>query len=60
MAVPKQRQTSSRGKRRRGGHRKLKMQNLVTCPRCQAKIQPHRACPECGYYKKVNVGFINF
>jgi len=51
MAVPKQRQTSSRGKRRRGGHKKIQAKKLVKCSNCQQNILPHKACPYCGYYR---------
>ncbi len=51
MAVPKQRQTSSRGKRRRGGHRKIKAINLVKCSNCGQAIKAHQLCPYCGQYK---------
>ncbi|HHX58283.1 MAG TPA: 50S ribosomal protein L32 [Candidatus Moranbacteria bacterium] len=51
MAVPKQRHNSSRGKRRRGGHRKLEKKNLVKCSQCNQAIQMHRMCSFCGYYK---------
>jgi large subunit ribosomal protein L32 len=51
MAVPKQRQTSSRGKRRRAGHKKIQAKNFVKCSHCGKEILPHRACPYCGYYK---------
>ncbi len=50
MAVPKQRQNSSRSKRRRGGHRKLEKKKLVKCANCQQLIQPHHLCSFCGYY----------
>jgi len=51
MPVPKQRHNSSRGKRRRAGHKKLQAKNLVICSNCSNKIIPHKACPKCGYYK---------
>jgi large subunit ribosomal protein L32 len=51
MAVPKQRQTRSRTRRRRGGHDKVQMKKLITCTNCQKEILPHRACSHCGYYK---------
>jgi len=24
---------------------------LTTCTNCKAKIESHKACPKCGYYK---------
>ncbi len=50
MAVPKRRTSKSRkGKRR--SHKALKVQSLSLCPKCGSPMLPHRACPECGYYK---------
>jgi large subunit ribosomal protein L32 len=51
MAVPKQRQTSGRGKRRRGGHQSLKKTNLVKCTNCNQSIPSHKVCSYCGHYK---------
>ena len=51
MAVPKQRHNSSRGKRRRAGHKKLEAQSLIPCKSCKKEIVPHRLCPYCGTYK---------
>lgn len=51
MAVPKKRHNSSRGKRRRGGHRKIAKKSLTKCSQCGQAVQTHRMCPFCGYYK---------
>ena len=54
MAVPKQRQNSARkGRRRAGQLNKTHNTNIQTvkCSNCDAKIAPHRVCPECGHYK---------
>ncbi len=51
MAVPKQRQTRSRTRRRRGGHNKLQEKRLVVCTNCNKDILPHTACTYCGFYK---------
>lgn len=32
-------------------HLKKELPGVVTCPKCGAPIQPHRACTECGNYK---------
>ncbi len=55
MAVPKQRQTRSRTRRRRGGHTKVQTKQLILCSNCKKEILPHRACPYCGYYKEKKV-----
>ena len=55
MAVPKQRQNKSRGRRRRAGHKKVTQQNLVICSNCSQSILPHKVCPNCGFYKGTEV-----
>ena len=50
MAIPKKRNSSTRGKKRRT-HWKLYKAALITCPNCGAKMKMHNVCPECGYYK---------
>jgi large subunit ribosomal protein L32 len=50
MAVPKRRTSKSRRDRRRASNWKLTVPNLVECPQCHEKKQPHHACPACGYY----------
>ncbi|HHW19099.1 MAG TPA: 50S ribosomal protein L32 [Firmicutes bacterium] len=54
MAVPKKKKSPSRRDMRRA-HWKLEAPTLVECPHCHALIMPHRVCPECGYYKGVEV-----
>jgi large subunit ribosomal protein L32 len=54
MALPGHRHTSS-SKRRRGSHFALKRNNLVSCPKCEEIILPHRACPKCGTYKGMEI-----
>ncbi len=51
MQAPKQRQNSSRTRRRRGGHGIMKKQESVVCKSCSKKIVSHRVCPYCGAYK---------
>lgn len=50
MAVPKRRQSSTRGKKRRS-HDALTLPNPSACPQCGEPKMPHRVCPSCGYYK---------
>ena len=50
MSVPKKRMTSS-AKKQRASHFAIKKQNLVKCNNCQSALLPHRACPQCGWYK---------
>lgn len=55
MPVPKQRHNTARKGRRRAGQ-VIKIKSItkvqsVKCSNCDTKIMPHRACPECGFYK---------
>ena len=54
MAVPFRR-TSKTKKRMRRTHLKKVANTTVTCPKCGAAIQPHRACTSCGFYKGKDV-----
>ena len=54
MAEPKKRLTSSRSGKRRSQLR-LKTKILATCPKCKSPVLPHRVCPNCGYYKGVDL-----
>jgi len=50
MPLPKRRHSSSRqGKRRT--HWKAVPPNVSECSNCHQPKLPHRACPNCGYYK---------
>lgn len=49
MAVPK-RKTSKSVRDKRRSHDRLKMTNIVLCPRCHSKKIAHRVCESCGYY----------
>ncbi|MBN1168777.1 50S ribosomal protein L32 [Candidatus Woesebacteria bacterium] len=51
MPVPKKRHPKGRTRRRRGGHKKIKLPNLVVCKSCKKLKEPHVACPYCGNYK---------
>ena len=50
MALPKHKQSKSRGAKRRT-HWKLSTPAVMECPNCNQPKLPHRACPNCGYYK---------
>jgi len=39
----------------RRGHIKIPESALSECTNCHALIRPHRVCPECGFYKGVEV-----
>jgi large subunit ribosomal protein L32 len=51
MVVPTKKLSKSRYKKRRFQKDKLEKLNLQRCQNCNALILPHRACPECGFYK---------
>jgi len=50
MALPKRRQSKARGRKRRT-HYKSAPVNYANCPQCGSTKLPHRACPNCGYYR---------
>jgi large subunit ribosomal protein L32 len=54
MAVPKQKHTKSRRDKRRANIF-LKSPTLAVCPKCGKPVLPHTVCPNCGYYKGVEV-----
>ncbi len=49
MAVPKRRQSKSRGRKRRS-HNAVKPRQLSRCTQCGTAIPTHVACWNCGYY----------
>jgi large subunit ribosomal protein L32 len=51
MAVPKFKTSSARTKRRRSVNMKLVAPTLVECKNCGNKVQLHRVCPKCGFYR---------
>ncbi|MFO7748487.1 MAG: 50S ribosomal protein L32 [Desulfobacteraceae bacterium] len=54
MAVPKQKISKSRGRKRRT-HQTVSAPTITVCPECQESKLPHRACPDCGAYRSRNV-----
>jgi len=52
MAVPKQRQNSSRTRRRRNHNiKKLHTKETVACHACGEQKIAHRICDKCGVYR---------
>ncbi|MDT3697954.1 MAG: 50S ribosomal protein L32 [Thermincola sp.] len=58
MGVPKRRQSKTRTAMRRA-QQKLTAPGYISCPQCHEPKQPHRVCPECGYYKDKEVIAVN-
>ncbi len=50
MAVPKCKVSKQR-RNTRFANWKLSEMNLVECKQCHTLIEPHKVCPNCGYYK---------
>ena len=50
MAHPK-RKTSKQRKHKRRTHKKATAPAITTCQNCNATVELHRVCPECGHYK---------
>ena len=50
MALPKKRQSKARGRKRRT-HYKSTTVAITICTQCGSTKIPHRACPNCGYYR---------
>lgn len=53
MALPKRKTSSSKSRKRRT-HYSLSLPGASFCPECNEMKPPHRACPNCGYYKGRN------
>ncbi len=50
MALPKRRHSRARSRKRRT-HYKMSIPGSSLCVNCGEVTYPHRACPNCGYYK---------
>ena len=50
MALPKRRQSKTRGRKRRT-HYKSASTSIMKCPQCSETKMTHRACANCGYYR---------
>lgn len=55
MAVPKRKVSKARRDKRRSAVWKLNAPALSRCSNCGELIAPHKVCPECGFYKGVQV-----
>jgi len=55
MAVPKRKISKARRDKRRSSVWKLDPPALCRCTNCGELIAPHKVCPECGFYKGVQV-----
>ncbi|MDR1929149.1 MAG: 50S ribosomal protein L32 [Treponema sp.] len=51
MAVPRAKTSKARTRRRQSINMKLTVPNLVECSGCGNKVQLHRVCPKCGFYR---------
>ena len=51
MAVPQQKKSKAKRDSRRAQHDKISLPHVAICDNCGADVLPHRACPECGWYK---------
>lgn len=54
MAVPK-RKISRTNRDKRRTHDRIKIVNIVECPRCHSKKLAHHVCLSCGYYKNTEI-----
>ncbi|MCD8491770.1 MAG: 50S ribosomal protein L32 [Geovibrio sp.] len=54
MGVPKKK-TTRRKKGHRRSHHHATAHSFGKCENCGELKLPHRVCPSCGYYKKVQV-----
>ena len=56
MANLTRKTSKSKSRSRRASNMKLKQRlNLTECSNCHQKKQPHRVCPNCGFYDGRNV-----
>ena len=51
MAVPRAKTSKARTRRRKTINMKLSAAAMVDCSGCGNKVQLHRACPKCGFYR---------
>ncbi|MDR2516858.1 MAG: 50S ribosomal protein L32 [Spirochaetaceae bacterium] len=51
MAVPRAKTSKARTRRRQTLNMRLTERTLVKCGSCGNKVQLHRVCPKCGFYR---------
>ncbi|MBI9102251.1 MAG: 50S ribosomal protein L32 [Spirochaetales bacterium] len=51
MAVPKNKASKARTRRRKAINSQLKVTTFIECNNCGNSVVPHRVCPKCGFYK---------
>ncbi len=51
MAVPKNKTSKARSRRRRAINMKLSVKTMIECPNCGNRVLLHRVCPKCGFYR---------
>jgi len=51
MAVPRNKTSKARTSRRQTLNMKLSAPSLIACSTCGNKVQLHRVCPKCGFYR---------
>ncbi len=56
MGVPKFRSPRKNVRNRRAQWRaRFKTPTITECPHCHEPMLPHRVCPECGYYRGMEI-----
>ncbi|MFC2821829.1 MAG: 50S ribosomal protein L32 [Sphaerochaeta sp.] len=55
MATPKYKTSKAKAASRKASNMRLQAPTLSKCTKCGQLILPHRVCPQCGYYKGVQV-----
>lgn len=51
MAVPKEKPSKARTRRRRSINMKAKVYPVIGCPHCGNPVIRHRVCMFCGFYR---------
>ncbi|PKN03479.1 50S ribosomal protein L32, partial [Candidatus Dependentiae bacterium HGW-Dependentiae-1] len=54
MPVPKRKRSRAR-RDSRFANKGVEVKELASCRNCQAAIEPHQVCTQCGHYKGVKV-----
>ncbi|MDR0441896.1 MAG: 50S ribosomal protein L32 [Treponema sp.] len=51
MAVPRNKTSKARTRRRQSINMKLTAPTMINCSTCSNKVLLHRVCPKCGFYR---------